>query len=307
MKKGINQWSFPDTMDLRQCFALARDAGFDGVELIIAEEPVTREEREAAGAEHLTSLMSYLGFLPYQNNEFTLESGGEQLRSVKALAEEYDLEIPSVATVLPFVYPLSSADEAMRQRGVEVVRRSLEMAALVGADDLLTIPALVGRGERYDEALEWSRQSLAELAPVAEELGVGLAVENVWNLALLSPLEFRDFIDSFESPAVGAYFDVGNVIVTGLGEHWIPLLGERIRKVHFDNFRGEIGNATGFTRHLLDGAVNWPGVMDALHEIGYDGWVIAEITPPAPHYPEKVIYDISSSMDWIIEGGQPAS
>jgi hexulose-6-phosphate isomerase len=181
------------------------------------------------------------------------------------------------------------------------------MAALVGANDLLTIPALVGPGERYDEALEWSRQSLGELAPLAEELGVGLALENVWNLALLSPLEFRDFIDSFDSPAVGAYFDVGNVIVTGLGEHWIPLLGDRIRKVHFDNFRGEIGNATGFTRHLLDGAVNWPGIMDALREIDYDGWVIAEITPPAPHYPEKVIYDVSSTMDWILEGGQPAS
>jgi hexulose-6-phosphate isomerase len=228
---------------------------------------------------------------------------------VHAIRDQVDragLAVPSIASVLPFIYPLSSPDEATRSKGVAVVSKALEFGEILGCESVLVIPGIVGQGSPYDVAMEQLARSIEDLIPVAERHGITLALENVWNQFLLSPLEFRDLLDRFDSSRVKAYFDVGNIVRTGFGEHWIEVLGERIDKVHFCNFRGEVGNITGFTRHLLDGDVNWPGVMAALAKIGYDGWTIAEITPPSPHYPGKVILDISTTMDWILGGGDPA-
>lgn len=306
MKKGLNQWSLPDKMSLRECMELAKDAGFDGLELALVEAPLAESEGAGGSGEHLAFPLAYLGFHPYRNDEFTLQTTPEQLQAIKAMAEKIGIEIPSVTSILPFLYPLTDANPETRRKGVEIIRTCVEFAAILGAGAVLTIPAVVTPGVTYDQALAQAHSSLMEVVPLAQERQVTLAVENVWNRALLSPIEFRDFIDGFNSPAVGAYFDVGNVLLTGLGEQWIRILGQRIKRVHFDNFRGEVGNITGFTRHLLDGDVNWPAIMQALRDIHYNGWVTAEITPPAPYYPEKVIYDIASTMDWIIAGGQPA-
>ena len=303
MKKGLNQWSLPDTMSLRECLELAKDAGFDGFEPVLVEAPGSAGS--GAGSGHLAFPLAYLGFYPYRNDEFSLQSTPEQVQAIKAMADDIGIQIPSVTTILPSLYPLTDPDPEIRRRGQQALAACLNFAATLGAEAVLTIPGAVTPAVPYDQALAQARSSLQELVPLAEERQVTLAVENVWNRALLSPLEFRDFIDSFGSPAVGAYFDVGNVLLAGLGEQWIRILGRRIKRVHFDNFRGEVGNITGFTRHLLDGDVNWPAIMSALRDIGYDGWVTAEITPPAPHYPQKVIYDIASTMDWIIAGGHP--
>src|SRR5690606_16928419 len=104
--------------------------------------------------------------------------------------------------------------------------------------------------------------------------GVQVCVENVWNKFLLSPLEMRGFLDGLKSSSVGSYFDVGNVLATGYPEHWIQLLGSRIKRVHFKDYRRAVGTADGFC-DLLSGDVNWPGVVSALCSIGYDGWVTA--------------------------------
>ena len=305
--KGINQWSFPDTMDLRACFELARSAGFDGVEPVLVEAPLEPASAPKGGAEHLALPMTYLGFHPYRNDAFTLQSTPEEVRQVKALADDIGVRIPSVATVLPFIYPLSDKNPAVRQRGIEIVRTCLEFGAILEAEAVLVIPGLVTPQDAYEGVLERLKESLSELVPFAEAQGVVLALENVWNQALLSPLEFRDFIDGFDSTFVRAYVDVGNVLRAGHGEQWLRLLGERVDKVHVCNFRNEVGNITGFTRHLLDGDVDWPAVMSALADIGYDGWLTAEITPPAPHYPEKVIRDVSTTMDWLLAGGNPGA
>lgn len=304
MKKGLNQWSLPDTMSLRECMELAKDAGFDGFEPVLVEAPGSEGGDTASG--HLAFPLAYLGFHPYRNDEFTLQSTPEQIQAIKVMADDIGLQIPSVTSILPSLYPLTDPDLEIRRKGQQALAACLNFAAMLGAEAVLTIPGAVTPAVPYDQALAQARTSLQELVPLAEERQVTLAIENVWNRALLSPLEFRDFIDSFGSPAVGAYFDVGNILLAGLGEQWIRILGGRIKRVHFDNFRGEVGNITGFTRHLLDGDVNWPAIMSALRDINYDGWVTAEITPPAPYYPQKVIYDIASTMDWIIAGGNPA-
>lgn len=306
MFKGINQWSFPDTMDLRACFELARSAGFDGVELVLVEAPMENDGVTKGGAEHLALPMTYLGFHPYRNDEFTLQSTPEEIRQVKALADEVGIQIPSIATVLPFIYPLSDENPEIRQKGVDLIRTCLEFGAILQAEAVLVIPGLVTPWVSYERVLDRLSESLTDLIPIAEEQGVVLALENVWNQAFLSPLEFCDFIDSFDSAFVRAYFDVGNILRTGYGEQWLWLLGERVDKVHLCNFRNEIGNITGFTRHLLDGDVNWPAIVGVLRDIGYDGWVTAEITPPAPYYPEKVIHDIATTIDWIFADGVPS-
>ncbi|MEX2534421.1 MAG: sugar phosphate isomerase/epimerase family protein [Trueperaceae bacterium] len=308
IKKGINQWSFPDTMDLRSCFSLARDAGFDGVELVVADVQGSARVSAGGGAEHLTLPMTYLGFYPYANPEFTLESTAEEVKGIRELADEFKIAIPSLASVMPFIYALSDPDQEVRRKGRGILATCLGFAGQLGAESLLVIPGLVTPASSYDSSIPRVKESVEALIPVAEEHGVVLALENVWNQFFLSPPEFRDFIDSFDSDFVKAYFDVGNVVRTGIGEHWLRTLGKRVDKIHFCNFRGEVGNITGFTRHLLDGDVNWPSILGAMDAIGYSGWVTAEITPPAPHYPEKVIYDIASTMDWMFSayGGEDA-
>ena len=117
---------------------------------------------------------------------------------------------------------------------------------------------------------------MKELAPDAEAAGVVIGLENVWNKFLLSPLEMRDFLDKVGSDYVKAYFDIGNVVVNGYPEHWIRILGSRIARVHVKDFRTIVGNINGFV-DLLGGDVNFPEVVKALREVGYDSYLTAEM------------------------------
>lgn len=306
MRKAINQWTFPDTMDLDACLALASRAGFEGIELVLTEPVEGGTTAGGGGAEHIALPMTYLGFHPYESS-LTTASTTDDVRAIRAKVDDAGLVVPSIASVLPFIHPLSGPDEETRARGVAIVSQALEFGAILGCESVLVIPGLVGPNTPYDVAMRNLEKSVRELAPVAERHGVTLALENVWNQFLLSPLEFRDLLDRIGHPRVKAYFDVGNIVKTGFGEQWIDILGDRIDKVHFCNFRAEVGNITGFTRHLLDGDVNWPAIMSSLADVGYDGWVTVEITPPAAHYPEKVILDLSTTMDWILAAGDPAA
>ena len=149
----------------------------------------------------------------------------------------------------------------------------------------------------YDRAYDYALEAISQLAADAKDAGVAIGVENVWNKFLLSPLEMRDFIDKTGSPYVGAYFDVGNVVFSGYPEHWIRILGKRIRKIHFKDFRRMTAGLTGFV-DLLAGDVDFPKVMEALEEAGYDGYCNAEMGAYA-HYPLQMIYNTSHAMDRI--------
>jgi hexulose-6-phosphate isomerase len=138
----------------------------------------------------------------------------------------------------------------------------------------------------YDVCFERAREAVKQILPTAEKLGVFLAIENVWNKFLLSPLEMRDFIDSFKSKNVGSYFDVGNVLLTGYPEQWIKILGKRIKRVHIKDFKKTFGTAEGFV-DLLEGDVNFESIKKELAAINYDGFVTAEMIPFAPGRPEK--------------------
>lgn len=247
MKVGINAWAFPQNMTIAQGLRLAKRAGFDCVELNIAEE----------------------GYL-------TLETDADAADRLRYMAENISLEVRSLCTGLLWRYPLTSNDPAIVERGKEIVRRSLQIADWMGVDTVLVVPGIVTEDVPYDVAYERALEALKELAVTAEELGVRIGVENVWNKFLLSPLEMRDFIDAVGSSFVGAYFDAGNVVVNGYPEQWVRILGKRIFKVHVKDFRTSVGNVHGFT-NLLEGDLNWRALKNALSEIGYDDVVTAEI------------------------------
>ena len=154
---------------------------------------------------------------------------------------------------------------------------------------MVSAPFLPGfEPQPYDVVDQLAREALKRILPTAEKLGVTVAIENVWNRYLLSPLEMRDFIDSFQSPLVASYFDVGNVMLYGHPEHWIAILGKRIAAVHLKDFRVSVGNLSGFV-DLLAGDVDYRKVMNAFRSIGYQKPFTAEIAPATPGSVEKAL------------------
>ncbi|GBD00124.1 L-ribulose-5-phosphate 3-epimerase UlaE [bacterium HR17] len=257
----VPQW------ELERRIALIKDAGYDGFE---AHQP--SDEGEA--------------------------------QQIKALAAKYGLVVHSVMGGTHWRLPLSAPDDQIRRQAIEGVEQALHFAAVMGAEGVLVVPAVVNEQTDYKTAWELSRQSLKQLVGVAKRLGVQIWVENVWNRFLLSPLEFAAYIDELNGAAdsdgdgiVGAYFDVGNILAYGYPQQWIRLLGKRIKRVHLKDFRI---NEHRFV-YLLQGDVNWRAVMEALREVGYDGWLTAEL-PPYPHAPDQMVFDTARHIDRIIAG-----
>jgi L-ribulose-5-phosphate 3-epimerase len=203
----------------------------------------------------------------------------DQDEVVKA-RDQVGLEIPSVCGTEHWGKPLSDPDPAVRAAGVAALQQTLRDAKRYGASSVLLVPAVVNQQVSYAEAYTRSQAEIRKAIPLAEELGVKIACENVWNQFLLSPLEAARYVDEFHSPAVGWHFDVGNIITYGWPEQWIRILGSRIQKLHIKEFsrsrRDKEGLWKGFDVPLLEGDNNWPAVMKALKEIGYQGWGIAE-------------------------------
>jgi hexulose-6-phosphate isomerase len=146
---------------------------------------------------------------------------------------------------------------------------------------VLLVPAVVNKEVSYGDAYRRSQSEIRKALPIAEETGIRILFENVWNNFLLSPLETARYIDEFESSLVGAYFDVGNVVRYGWPEHWIAALGDRIGKLDIKEYSRELQNTkgpgAGFGVEIGDGDCDWPAVMKALDEIGYEGWATAEV------------------------------
>ncbi|MFC5405493.1 sugar phosphate isomerase/epimerase family protein [Cohnella soli] len=277
MKKGINIWSFPNDMDLSSCMQLAKTAGFDGIEPALAE-----------------------------SGPLSLESKKEEILAIRQEASDLGLEITSLASGLGWTNGLTSSSRTVREKASDIVKRQLETAALLGADTILVVPGAVGvdfmegiEVTEYEEAYENAVNELRELAKSAEAHQVSIGVENVWNKFLLSPLEMKRFIDEVGSTYVGAYLDVGNTVLNGYPEHWVRTLGSRIKKVHFKDFRRQAAGLSGFV-DLLAGDVDYPAVMEALRNIGYEGYAIAEMIPPYRHHSQQIIYNTSASMDAIL-------
>ncbi|MGF9910491.1 sugar phosphate isomerase/epimerase family protein [Brevibacillus porteri] len=270
-QKGINAWCFPKETSVQEMFRQAKAHGYQGVELNLDE-----------------------GDAP-----FHLEMTEQELKGLADEAHELGLELPSVSTALLWKYPLTHNEEAIREQGIRVVEKMIEAASIFGSRTVLVVPGLVTAEVPYDTAYERACEALQRLAKKAEQHQVYIGVENVWNKFLLSPLEMARLIDEVDSPWVGAYFDVGNVLQFGFPEQWIRILGKRIQAIHVKDFKTSTGNITGFVP-LLAGDIPWNRVVEALREIGYDGYIIPEISPYS-QLPEQLIAHTSQALDAIFQ------
>jgi hexulose-6-phosphate isomerase len=215
--------------------------------------------------------------------------------------DEAGLVVPSVCGALHWSKPLSHPDPKVRADGLEALKQCLHDAKRYGASSVLLVPAVVNKDVSYADAYTRSQAQIRQAVPLAEELGVKIACENVWNQFLLSPLEAARYVDEFNSPAVGWHFDVGNIINYGWPEQWIRVLGKRIQKFHIKEFsrkrRDAEGLWKGFDVKLLEGDDNWPAVMKAVDDIGYNGWFITE--QPGGDSPEG-LRDLVQRLEKII-------
>ncbi len=257
MKKGICIGSLPGKLSLEERFQLAKDAGFDGIEI-------------------------------------NTVNTDEESKKLKSIADSVGLEIPSVMNSAHWQFPLSSPDPEVREKSVDGMMKSLASASIVGADTVLLVPGVVNQDVCYEDAYTTSQKEVRELAKTAEERKVFIAIENVWNKFLLSPIEFARYVDEIDSEYVAAYFDVGNILLYGFPQHWIRTLGSRIKKIHVKGFKVEPKSFT----YLLDSDINWVEVMKAVRDVGYDNYVTAEM-PPYSSVPEQMVYDTSAHLDKI--------
>jgi L-ribulose-5-phosphate 3-epimerase len=265
MKKGMVLTGIGESDSFEELLGRYKAAGFEGVEISISET----------------------------GGWISLDSTEEDLVALKQKADNAGVEIHSIMGGLLWRNPLSDPDAKVRERGMMVVEKALEAGAIVGATAVLVVPGVVNETVCYEEAYDRSQAAIKELVPKAAEQRVVMAVENVWNKFLLSPREMVQYIDEIGSEWVGAYFDVGNIILYGYPEHWIRSLGGRLRKVHLKDY-----GRNGFT-YLLQGDVNWPAVRAALEEIGYEDYVTAELGP-YQYFPEVMLQHTSSSIDAIL-------
>jgi L-ribulose-5-phosphate 3-epimerase len=196
--------------------------------------------------------------------------------------------------------PLTDPNPAVRAEGVRGIEQALRDAKAYGATSVLVVPGVVNANVSYADAYTRSQTELRKVLPVAEQLGVKIAIEDVWNHFLMSPLEAARYIDEFHSSEIGWHFDIGNVVTYGWPEQWIHILNKRILKLHVKEYsrakRDKTGPSSGFDVKFLEGDNNWPVVMKSLDDIGYKGWGIAE-QPGAGSL--EGLKDLSSRMDRI--------
>ena len=259
IKKGLVFDMVPKNLSYADRFKLVRDAGFQVVQALT--EP---DERNAA--------------------------------AMQQAADAANIRIDSVMNVDHWRYPLSSSDPAVVEKSLSGMRTSLQNAKLWGSDAVLLVPAVVNPQTSYRDAWTRSQAQIRKLLPLAEQLKVVIAIEEVWNRFLLSPLEMVQYISEFHSPWVQAWFDVGNVVLYGYPQDWIRTLGKRIVKVHLKDFkRKEDGYAWV---NLGDGDVDWPAVRAAFADVGYAGSAIAELEQGDEAY----LRDVSRRIDRLLLG-----
>jgi hexulose-6-phosphate isomerase len=265
MKKAVYVSMLPKELPYPDRFRLAREVGFEGIEIGTIADPA-------------------------------------EAQAIKEAAAQAGLVIHSVMNADHWKYPLSSADPEVVAKSVAGMETSLRNAKLWGCDSVLLVPAVVNPETSYKDAWTRSQKVVKErILPLATELEVVIGMEEVWNKFLLSPLEMAQYVDEFASPYVKAYLDVGNMLFYGYPQDWARTLGKRIHRVHIKDFKLERGKGQFFWKNIGEGDVDWVEVRKALGEVGYDGWVTTEIEGGDAAY----LRDVVARFDRFLAGEKP--
>lgn len=280
--KGINYWCFPgafeDKVDPFDAIKMAKKYGYEALELCIGET----------------------------GTQFGLDASESKCKSLIEAAGHEGIALRTTASGLYWGRSMGDPDAKVREQAKDDLKRMLQISSWLGCKVHLTIPAAVDvfflpdrPVHNYDDCWKYAQEGIAEVLPHAQACGVKMGIENVWNKLFLSSGEMNYFISQFDSPFVGCLFDVGNVMPFGYPEQWIRSLGKNIVAIHFKDFRKAVGTAEGFV-DLLEGDVNFPEVVKALNEIGFDGPVVAEMIPHYKLYPIARVENTSTAMDYIL-------
>lgn len=248
LKKAVMYGMVGDGSSVMEKFQILRDSGFDGVEM---DSPSNIPGDEILAAQEKTGL-----------------------------------KVHGLVDSVHWQYHLNNPVEEMRAKGLAALETALRDAKKFGSTSILLVPAVVNNQMPYDEAYRLSQEQIRKALPLARECGVKIAVENVWNNFLLSPLEAARYVDEFKDPYVAFHFDIGNVINIGFPDQWIRVLGNRIVKLHIKDFsrkkRDAEGLWKGFDVELGQGDAGWASVMKELDAVGYStapggNWATAEV------------------------------
>jgi hexulose-6-phosphate isomerase len=265
IKKAVLISMLPKDRPYAERFTMAREAGFDAIEMQTISKP-------------------------------------EEAAEIREASQKTGLRIHSVMNMDHWRLPLSSADPDVVSRSVQGMETSLKNAALWGAETVLLVPAVVDAQTSYRDAYTRSQRVIRErLIPAARDAKVVIAVEEVWNKFLLSPLEFAKYVDEFESPFVRAYFDVGNVVLYGFPQDWIRTLGPRIAKLHLKDFHLDRREGRFTWNAIGEGDIDWPEVRKALSDVGYKGYATTEVNGGDAAY----LKDLAARVDRFIGGQKP--
>lgn len=266
IKKGILTSMLPEKLTWKERFQLAKDVGFEAIEGQTTEDAALETELRKA-------------------------------------SEATGMPIHSVMNMAHWQFPLSSSDPSAVEKSMKGMETSIRNAVAWGGTTVLLVPGVVNSETGYGDAYKRSQTQIRKLLPLAEKNKIIIAVENVWNKFLLSPLEFATYVDSFQSPYLKAYFDVGNIQLYGFPADWIRTLGSsRIAKVHLKDFHNRRNalvraNVPEFV-NLLDGDLDWKDIHKAFTEIGYKGYATVELRGGD----EKYLRDLSGRVDKILNG-----
>lgn len=270
MKIAINAWSIPRECSFEALFKSVSLAGFDGIELNIDRED-------------------------FSNHSLSLDINNHDLEHIRSLSQQFNVPVFSISTSLYGDSPFGAKEASKRTGAQNILRQQLAWAQALDANAILVVPGGIAEDTPLLDTVKIARDAIGELKHEIEESGIRVGLENVWNGFFLSPVDMRDFIDSINSPSVGAYFDVGNVAVFSEPVHWIEILEQRIFKIHIKDFKRQSARFSGHFTNLYEGSINWAKIIAALKQVGYDDVLTAELDV-MPQYPELLYRSTADAM-----------
>jgi hexulose-6-phosphate isomerase len=243
-KKAVMFHMIKDGNTVAEKFQVLKECGFDGVEM---DSPTTLDRNE-----------------------------------IKAASEKTGIIVEGEVCSTHWKQTLSHNDLSIRAAGLKGVQTAIQDCAFLGGTSVLVVPCVVDKSVSYDDAWKRSQEEIRKCIPMARDLNVKLAIENVWNHFIISPLEACRYVDEFEAPDVMRWhFDIGNMVFYGWPEQWARILNKRVFKLHFKEYSrtkaAHEGQSAGFGVEFLEGDNDWPAVMKALDDIGYNTWACAEV------------------------------